>query len=39
MINLLNANVPNMLKQNTKLKSKKQNLDKNAVTCSRNTNT
>ena len=37
MPNLLNVNIPNMLKQNTKLKSKNQNLEKNDVTLSRNT--
>ena len=37
MINSLNVNIPNMLKQNTKLKSKNQNLEKNDVTLSRNT--
>ena len=37
MPNSLNVNTPNMLKQNTKLKSKNQNLEKNAVTWSRNT--
>ena len=38
MLNSLNVNTPNMLKQNTKLKSKNQNLEKNAVTLNRNTN-
>lgn len=28
----IKINIPNMLKQNTKLKSKNQNLEKNAVT-------
>lgn len=37
MPNSLNVNTPNMLKQNTKLKSKNQILEKNAVTWSRNT--
>ena len=37
MPNPLNVNIPNMLKQNTKLKSKNQNLEKNDVTLSRNT--
>ena len=37
MSNPLNVNIPNMLKQNTKLKSKNQNLEKNDVTLSRNT--
>lgn len=37
MTNSLNVNIPNMLKQNTKLKNKNQNLEKNAVTWSRNT--
>ena len=37
MPNSLNVNTPNMLKQNTKLKSKNQNLEKNAVTWSRST--
>lgn len=37
MPNSLNVNTPNMLKQNTKLKSKNQNLEKNAVTLNRNT--
>ena len=37
MTNSLNVNIPNILKQNTKLKSKNQNLEKNAVTWSRNT--
>ena len=37
MTNSLNVNIPNMLKQNTKLKSKNQNLEKNAVTWSRST--
>lgn len=37
MPNPLNVNTPNMLKQNTKLKSKNQNLEKNSVTWSRNT--
>ena len=36
MPNPLNVNIPNMLKQNTKLKSKNQNLEKNDVTLSRN---
>lgn len=35
MLNSLNVNIPNMLKQNTKLKSK--NYNKNAVTWNRNT--
>ena len=37
MPNSLNVNTPNMLKQNAKLKSKNQNLEKNAETWSRNT--
>ena len=37
MPNPLNVNIPNMLKQNIKLKSKNQNLEKNDVTLSRNT--
>ena len=37
MTNSLNVNIPNILKQNTKLKSKNQNLEKNDVTLSRNT--
>ena len=32
MTNSLNVNIPNTLKQNTKLKNKNQNLEKNAVT-------
>lgn len=32
MTNSLNVNTPNMLKQNIKLKSKNQNLEKNAET-------
>ena len=37
MTNSLNVNIPNILKQNTKHKSKNQNQEKNDVTRSRNT--